>query len=53
MPHQLPSRVYSSETLVEGLGCIAAETGMDDLNSINLEEMQEELAKLEAYNLGA
>ena len=52
MPHQLPSRLFSSETLVEGLGVIAAETGMDDLSAIDVEEMQAELAKLEAYNLG-
>jgi hypothetical protein len=52
MPHQLPSRLFSAETRVDGLGVIAAETGMDDLSAIDVEEMQAELAKLEAYNLG-
>ena len=48
MARQLPSRVFSSETLVEGLGVIRAEKGMDDLKGINVQEMQDELAKPEA-----
>ena len=49
MPSPLRSRVFSSSTLLEGLGEVKAESGMDDLEGMDVNEMQEEIKRLEAY----
>ena len=46
MPTDLNSRVFSTDTLVEGISLVKMETGMDPLRASNA-EIAEELAKLQ------
>lgn len=48
MPVSLPSRVFSSETLMAGVELLRDESGLDDLAEANLDEMQAELERLQA-----
>ena len=48
MPTELASRVFSSETLLEGLAVVKAEIGMDDLSGVDIAQMEQELKDLEA-----
>ena len=51
MPTELGSRVFSSETLVEGLAVVKAEIGMADVSSMDPKDVaniEEELKRLEA-----
>ena len=48
MPKELGSRVFSSETLLEGLSVVKAEIGMDDLSGVDIANMENELKELEA-----
>lgn len=43
----LDSRVFSTETLVAGVAMAEAGLGMDQLNDVSCEELQEQLAQLE------
>ena len=43
----LDSRVSSTETLVAGVAMAEAGLGMDQLNDVSCEELQEQLAQLE------
>lgn len=47
MPAPLPSRVFSTETLVAGLDMAAAGIGMDRLADASCLELQQELQQLE------
>lgn len=48
MPFELPSRVFSSVTLMGGLESLEAGEGMDDLGGLPAHVLEEELQKLEA-----
>ena len=46
MPFELASKVFSTETLVEGVQLVKSETGMDSLSAENA-ALQRELEQLE------
>ncbi len=45
---ELPSKVFSTDTLVAGISLVKEEVGMDSLDAMGVEELQHELAALEA-----
>lgn len=44
----LQSKVFSTETLMAGATLVKEEIGMDSLDAMGVEELEEELAALEA-----
>ena len=48
MANQLPSRVFSSSTLMAGLGLVKDETGMDKLDNVEDAELLAELEAMQA-----
>ena len=48
MALDLPSRLYSSETLLAGVSLVKEEVGMDSLDAMGVQELQDQLAALEA-----
>ena len=51
MVRELPSKTFSSETLLAGIGLVKQEAGMDTLEGMGTEQMEEELKALEACRL--
>lgn len=48
MANQLPSRVFSSSTLMAGLGLVKEETGIDKLDNVEDSDLQAELEAMQA-----